>query len=67
MLMDDVCRCHDASCHERQACKRWVHREQGGPRTPHSWSLYPLPDGETQWSECMVLEHLAPCPNKIDA
>ena len=41
-LPDDICRCHDDACRKRYTCARWVHRESGGPRTPHSWSLYPF-------------------------
>lgn len=64
-LLDDVCRCHDELCDERHQCARWVLREDGGPRTPHSWSLYPLPDGNG-WGPQMVLDRSAPCPARID-
>lgn len=39
-LEPDVCRCHDDGCAKRYRCARWLERDNGGPRTPHSWSLY---------------------------
>lgn len=31
-LLADVCRCHDAKCHARQTCERWLQRRSGRVR-----------------------------------
>lgn len=62
-LYDDECRCHDEVCPDKRGCMRWIERERGGPRTPHSWSLYPLPG--PSWQPQMLLDRSAPCPYRI--
>ena len=39
MLWGDISRCHDDSCPERETCKRWVFRDTGHDRTPHTTTL----------------------------
>ena len=38
-LPDDVCRCHDDACPERETCLRFLQREIGGIRVVHSATL----------------------------
>ena len=40
-LTDDICRCHDGGCPERESCLRWIDRHEGGPRVVAAGSLYP--------------------------
>lgn len=40
-IANDVCRCHDSGCGERDQCLRYLRRDTGGERTPHSPSLFP--------------------------
>lgn len=34
-LPNDICRCHDNACPQREECLRWLCREQCEGRTPH--------------------------------
>lgn len=48
-LANDVCRCHDAVCPERNVCQRWIDREYlpHAVRVVHAASLgAPLADGQ---------------------
>ena len=56
ILPNDVCRCHDDGCSEREQCLRYLQRNNVGERTPYCPSLFPydIPIGN-------------PCPNKIEA
>jgi hypothetical protein len=36
MKANDVCRCHDDSCHDRYTCARFLERFAGSPSTPAS-------------------------------
>jgi len=39
-LSHDICRCHDERCRIREACKRWLFREQRDPvSTPNALTL----------------------------
>lgn len=55
MLTNDICRCHDSGCPERESCLRFIERLNAGERTPHAASMFPfdIPLGEK-------------CPNKIE-
>lgn len=57
-LKPEICRCHDDCCAKRYGCARWVEREHGGPRTPHSWSLYQLTDEQ---AAPLALAYPVPC------
>ena len=37
-LLDDVCRCHDHGCGQREECERYLQRKTG---KSHSPSLFP--------------------------
>ena len=46
-LPNDVCRCHDEDCADRDGCRRYTERNKGdGERIPHCESLYIICDGE---------------------
>lgn len=45
-IANDICRCHDAKCPEREQCLRLVYRECKAERTPHCDSLRPLDQSE---------------------
>jgi len=46
-LPNDVCRCHDEDCAERNECRRYTERNKGtGERIPHCESLYIVCEGE---------------------
>lgn len=38
-ISDDICRCHDHRCHLSGVCSRYLMREVGGDRTPHTMSM----------------------------
>lgn len=38
-LPDDVCRCHDDGCPEREECKRYLQRNNGGVHVVHAATL----------------------------
>jgi len=44
-LPDDICRCWDAACPERDMCRRWLQREKGGAYVVHASTLRELKDG----------------------
>lgn len=54
-LLNDICRCHDSGCPERETCARWTERDSGGERTPHAQSLFPY--------DIPIVD---PCPWKIE-
>lgn len=66
MLADQECRCHDNDCGARHHCSRWVYRNSGSSRTPHSWSLYPIPDPEWAPNPTPV-DKRKPCPYFVSA
>lgn len=55
-LADDIARCHDALCPERENCLCWLERDFGGARTSHHRSLFPYDISIDQ-----------PCPMRIPA
>ena len=55
-ILNDICRCWDPGCPDREACARWVHRYHGGERTPNAYTLFP-PDADVD----------DPCPSFIPA
>ena len=57
-LSDDICRCRDADCPERNDCERWLQRENGGQRMVSADSLFPFQ------SLSVVTD---PCPYRIPA
>lgn len=61
---EDICRCHDNGCPERNLCLRWMQRETGGPRTPHSHSLY---QGDSGWEPERSGPRNEPCLDRIPA
>ncbi|MGE5153897.1 MAG: hypothetical protein ACM3ST_07765 [Bdellovibrio bacteriovorus] len=61
-MLDEICRCHDNRCQERHGCLRWAERETGGPRTPHSYSLY---QGDGGWEPELPVPREEPCRDKI--
>ena len=39
-LPNDVCRCHDSDCIERETCRRWLDRNKGsGSHVVHTNTL----------------------------
>jgi hypothetical protein len=40
-MNNDICRCHDAGCDERENCQRWINRNDMENNIPHSPSLFP--------------------------
>ena len=38
-LLDDVTRCYDDTCRERETCLRWIERNGGDKWTPKTQSL----------------------------
>lgn len=40
-LPDDICRCWDEECPERQGCLRWTQRADGGLRMAHTSACFP--------------------------
>ncbi len=38
-LLDDVYRCYDNTCSERETCLRWIERHGGSAHTPKVQSL----------------------------
>jgi hypothetical protein len=38
-LPDDVCRCHDEQCSEREECRRFLQRNTGGVHVKQAASL----------------------------
>lgn len=40
-LPNDISRCHDAGCEEKEECVRWIERETIGDSVVHSVSLFP--------------------------
>jgi len=61
-VLDEICRCHDSCCQERQGCLRWTERETGGPRTPHAYTLY---QGDGGWEPERPDPRSEPCREKI--
>lgn len=61
-VLDEICRCHDDRCHERHCCLRWTERETGGPRTPHTYSLY---QGDGGWLPELARPRQEPCLERI--
>lgn len=61
-VLDEICRCHDSRCLERKRCLRWLERESGGPRTPHSYSLY---QGVSAWDPEASGPRKEPCVERI--
>jgi hypothetical protein len=53
-MTNDICRCHDDGCSEREQCLRWLLRDDYSGEAPHMPSLFPydLPIGD-------------PCPRQI--
>ena len=55
ILADDICRCHDSGCPERERCLRWLHRGKAhGEHVSHCGSLFPFD-----------LDIGKPCPMRI--
>lgn len=36
VLSDDICRCRDDECPERETCERWLQRKEGGVWLVHT-------------------------------
>jgi hypothetical protein len=41
-LPNDICRCRDADCPEREHCLRWTQRDIGGSRLVSAPSCFPF-------------------------
>lgn len=67
-LLNDVCRCHDDACPERENCLRWLQRDTGTENTPHAATLYYTLPGEVP-VDWMIRNGRAvlnlPCPARI--
>ena len=44
-LSDDVCRCRDNDCPERNDCERYLQRDIGGARIVSASTIYPFDRG----------------------
>jgi hypothetical protein len=55
MLSNDICRCHDAGCPERERCARWIARTDDHREIERAASLFPFDINITD-----------PCPYRID-
>jgi hypothetical protein len=40
-LPDNISRCHDSGCNEKEECVRWIERTAKGDSVVHSVSLFP--------------------------
>ena len=40
-MLNDISRCHDSGCDERENCQRWINRKDKGDHISHMPSLFP--------------------------
>ena len=40
-LPNDISRCHDSGCNEKEECARWIERTAKGDTVAHTHSLFP--------------------------
>ena len=41
-LPNNICRCHNTGCDEKEDCSRWVERTAKGDKVSHSANCFPI-------------------------
>ena len=48
-LPNDICRCHDSECAQKEKCLRWLERESFGKGTLHTIAMRLEPQKECEY------------------